>query len=293
MIIILKILLLSLLFISAGHAECIEGNCINGKGIYQFPSGQKFEGNFKNGKPDGITKYTSPDGVTLVKFKNAKPQIKLINEETIVKNSKFSNQKILNINLYVNIVQNYNEINDIEIKSQINDANKIWKQANITFNLKNITRIKIDSAIYSEAESNYIKKCVPRSKCIGDWSYVKILNDLLNLKKNWKKDGINIFYFQDQTFLEPSVGTTVYKKRIKQIKYKNLKYIILPYKVKNKSYGGASFIRKKTLSHELGHVFHLKHTNKFSLMRQKSDSNVYLSESECDKARKIAKKIFN
>ena len=36
------------------HAQCISGDCKNGKGIYLYPSGAKYVGDFKNGEIHGI-----------------------------------------------------------------------------------------------------------------------------------------------------------------------------------------------------------------------------------------------
>ena len=38
--------------------ECIEGDCINGQGTYTFSNGNKYIGQFKDGKPNGRGTYT-------------------------------------------------------------------------------------------------------------------------------------------------------------------------------------------------------------------------------------------
>ncbi len=43
-------------------AECIEGNCRNGYGTFSFPDGQKYVGQFKNGKRHGQGSQTWPLG---------------------------------------------------------------------------------------------------------------------------------------------------------------------------------------------------------------------------------------
>ena len=35
-------------------AQCISGDCKNGKGTYQYPSGAKYVGEFKNGEINGV-----------------------------------------------------------------------------------------------------------------------------------------------------------------------------------------------------------------------------------------------
>ena len=42
--------------------KCIEGDCVNGKGIYLYSNGEKYDGEFKNGEMNGDGIYTYPDG---------------------------------------------------------------------------------------------------------------------------------------------------------------------------------------------------------------------------------------
>jgi len=44
------------------HAQCISGNCINGKGTYVYPSGAKYLGDFKNGEISGVGVCYYTDG---------------------------------------------------------------------------------------------------------------------------------------------------------------------------------------------------------------------------------------
>ncbi len=45
------------------HAQCLSGDCVNGKGVYQsVKRGWKYTGIFKNGKPDGKGKMVFNDG---------------------------------------------------------------------------------------------------------------------------------------------------------------------------------------------------------------------------------------
>ena len=43
-------------------SKCIRGDCVNGNGIYLFPTGEKYDGEFKNGKINGDGIYTYQDG---------------------------------------------------------------------------------------------------------------------------------------------------------------------------------------------------------------------------------------
>ena len=56
------LLTLSLLALSClAEANCA-GDCQNGDGIYTFPSGAKYVGEYKDGKRNGQGTRTSPDG---------------------------------------------------------------------------------------------------------------------------------------------------------------------------------------------------------------------------------------
>ena len=70
---LLGILVLSLLWCNVGFAECIKGDCINGYGTYTWYTGDKYVGEYKNGKPHGQGTYTWANGSKYVgKFKDAK-----------------------------------------------------------------------------------------------------------------------------------------------------------------------------------------------------------------------------
>ncbi len=49
-------------FIAHLSAQCIQGDCINGRGTFIFPSGAKYIGDFKNGEIDGIGVCYYTDG---------------------------------------------------------------------------------------------------------------------------------------------------------------------------------------------------------------------------------------
>lgn len=47
---------------TAWAESCLEGNCKDGHGTFQWDDGSKFTGNFVNGAPDGQGLYTDPSG---------------------------------------------------------------------------------------------------------------------------------------------------------------------------------------------------------------------------------------
>ena len=51
LLIIIVSLTLSAVFVSA---KCTEGDCIKGTGIFAYPNGGKYVGEFKNNYPDGF-----------------------------------------------------------------------------------------------------------------------------------------------------------------------------------------------------------------------------------------------
>ena len=66
-------MVLGLVWTSSGFADCVDGNCTNGKGTYTFPSGNEYVGEFKNGKPNGEGIFTYPNGgMHMGEYKNGK-----------------------------------------------------------------------------------------------------------------------------------------------------------------------------------------------------------------------------
>ena len=64
---LLGIVVLGLLITSACSeqnqlSECIEGDCINGYGTYTWSDGDKYVGEYKDGKMHGQGTYTRTDG---------------------------------------------------------------------------------------------------------------------------------------------------------------------------------------------------------------------------------------
>ena len=48
------------------YADCISGDCVNGKGTFTSSNGTKFEGEFKNDEMNGKGTLTTSDGRKVV-----------------------------------------------------------------------------------------------------------------------------------------------------------------------------------------------------------------------------------
>lgn len=74
----LSMALLGLMLILTGHvpafANCTQGNCVNGKGVYTFPDGSRYEGQFKDSLPNGQgASYLASGGRYEGQFRNGLP----------------------------------------------------------------------------------------------------------------------------------------------------------------------------------------------------------------------------
>ena len=59
---LLAIIVLGLLLSGNAYAECIKGDCNNGQGTFTFANGDKYVGEYKDGKEHGQGTMTHSDG---------------------------------------------------------------------------------------------------------------------------------------------------------------------------------------------------------------------------------------
>ena len=63
---LLLCLSLFLIWCNWSYAQCISGDCVNGKGTFTSSNGTKFEGEFKNDEMNGKGTLTTSDGRKVV-----------------------------------------------------------------------------------------------------------------------------------------------------------------------------------------------------------------------------------
>ena len=184
---------------------------INGKGGYDFFDGSKYFGEVKNGKFHGQGKYTNKNGQVLnSKFENGK---------AVKANQKNLDNKALKdtlvIPININIIQvkekNFKTLTTEEhVRKEVQKINDIWKQANISFEIKKISKNKSNTLKFQE-KWKWIKKNMPytreenrkheiASKIKGSEASNKDTEvliaelNLINYEKNYRSGAINIFY---------------------------------------------------------------------------------------------------
>ena len=145
--------MLNLIFSAHSYAGCLQGDCINGYGVYEYDNG-KYEGYFKKGKHTGTGKFTWYDSgnVYVGEFKKNKPRGKgkytwsdgevyigevnengihgkgkLIKTDGWIWEGKFRNGKFLKGNKYqANTTLNTN-VNSTNVGNLINQAKNTCK----------------------------------------------------------------------------------------------------------------------------------------------------------------------
>jgi hypothetical protein len=168
---LLGIVVLGLLVCTNVYAKCIKGNCKNGFGIWVYPDGTTYEGNWKNHKFEGLGSVMAGDkkkmyyGIfikgELVKYLTKIDYYNI--EDKYAKN-------IFKIPTYVHIV-NIKEHFAIlttpqQVKYDFYIANKVWAQAGINWEIKEINYIKPNLKYFTESR-NWIKKnCKPEVACV-------------------------------------------------------------------------------------------------------------------------------
>ena len=68
------VLILFLLFAYSANAQCLSGDCNTGNGIQIYPTGERYIGQFKNGKSHGLGTYFYEDGRRSVRVAQVREQ---------------------------------------------------------------------------------------------------------------------------------------------------------------------------------------------------------------------------
>ena len=244
------------------------------------------------------------EGILIQKWKSSKLLSFELDESKIFVEKELLNKKTIIINSYVHVLMP-TMINDNLIKEHFNLANKVWKQANIYWDLKLIKRVK-PGISWSEFKNFYKDYCeLPSLKKCFKEVYPEAFNKttrmnkkFIDLKKNKIKDGANIFYMPDNSVWY-TIGGLVIGDPDKN-NYNNDRVILLPAQHLGGSPPGSFMVEDfSVLAHELGHILDLKYNgNDIHSLDPKDlmyigQGGVFLSIRDSKRARKNAKKTFN
>jgi hypothetical protein len=288
------ILVLSLLLSGNAYAKCIKGNCKNGYGTWKNPNGNTWQGTWKNSKLHGLINefYIKKNLNIKILYENGKRVLIPINEEDISIHNQISKKPIIKINVQIYIVQEYNPMNREEIEKQIEDANKVWKQANIYLNLISVKKFSIEPEIYKKSVQWLDTHCTPISSCLDNpnsknYNQAWKLYDDLFPKRAFNKNALNVYYLPYKKLVK-RLGSSMIRHKYcckKNIKMpKNAGYILIASK------GNFKAFDRKPLAHEIGHQFSLGHTKKGLMYLPPNKVNLTLTE--VIKARKYSKINF-
>ena len=242
--------------------------------------------------------------IIIQKWKSSKLLSFELDDSKIFIEKEFSNKKTIIINSYVHVLMPA-KINDNLIKEHFNLANKVWKQANIYWDLKLIQRVKpgISWSKFKKFYKDYcelpsLRKCFKEVYPKALRRTTKMNKKFVDLKTNKKKDGVNIYYMPDNSVWY-TIGGLVMGDPDKN-NYNNDKVILLPAQHLGGSPPGSFMVEDfRVLAHELGHILDLRYdgndihsSNPKDIMYIGQSSNVFLSKKDSIKARKNAKITF-
>ena len=309
---LLGIVVLGLLLSGNAYAKCIKGNCINGYGILKFITNLKtnaqYDGEFSNGKWNGKGTLTDidEDFIWEGEWKNNGLVKQIILAKYLEPKTK-DNIIIIPLSIHILKVSENNfstKVNEKKVRNDVDIANKIWKQANIIWNLKEINYVnpnlknfkKNIQWIQNNCSSNDYS-CIGRLIKVSKYEkLISIYNKLIKIKTTRNKKAINVYYLpkmlsaigtgNNQTIARCAMHFPSFNK-LKANKFNNEDYIIIG------SYPNNKYC-SLMLAHELGHVLGIDgHVNKGNSLMNGSGSFGYeLDLNEINLTRGYYKKYF-
>jgi len=219
-------------------------------------------------------------------------KLKTKKKKTIAKVEEKTKEPVITSDLTIPVQVYLVEVNNPNFKSKITEdevrkdfiiANSIWNKKGFEFKIVEIIKVKGNSKSIEKdlkwIKNKYIKSLridrkEQKVKAKNQQRYNKILFRLINHEKNRNKNAINVFYIPympSELACGVAYSYSLNKSnnsQIHELRRKNIGFIIIGEKSECKNRG-------RTVAHELGHMFSLRHKH-----NQKTDLMMWGSGTE-------------